>query len=487
MSGKKKHRSANEALRYLRGEISGLERYHFEREMETDPWLKEAMEGLESLTPDEAEEDILALHARLRRRLARRRRIALYSAAATVASLMIIGTIFLQIHDFNPRQDDEAMTGEEIPFISEKSDQEEETGLAPAAPAAAAPAAAAPAAAAPAAAAPAAAAPAAAAEKAERPPARDATREEIVVVEAAGRTMAAKAAPAEEPAPVQEAAAIAGAEAETEAAVVAGAPAETEAAAITGAAAEAEAAPLPRAAPAQGQLAVAPEVARSKRTVAEKKFGKLVMGKVSGVVVSAEDMDPLPGALVVVKGGDTGVVADALGHFSLPAEEDATTTLVASFVGMEPLEYPVVEGAEVELVMKPDISSQDEVVMVGHADGSAYGTTGRQMIAITAADQTGGSFSAARPVAGYSAFGHYIEQNIRYPAEDSVIGRAAVVLQFTVTSEGKITGIRPLRSPGERFAEEAIRLINEGPAWVPATNASGATDEVVRLRILFKE
>jgi hypothetical protein len=354
--------------------------------------------------------------------------------------------------------------------------------LAPAAPAAAAPAAAAPAAAAPAAA-----APAAAAEKAERPPARDATREEIVVVEAAGRTMAAKAAPAEEPAPVQEAAAIAGAEAETEAAVVAGAPAETEAAAITGAAAEAEAAPLPRAAPAQGQLAVAPEVARSKRTVAEKKFGKLVMGKVSGVVVSAEDMDPLPGALVVVKGGDTGVVADALGHFSLPAEEDATTTLVASFVGMEPLEYPVVEGAEVELVMKPDISSQDEVVMVGHADGSAYGTTGRQMIAITAADQTGGSFSAARPVAGYSAFGHYIEQNIRYPAEDSVIGRAAVVLQFTVTSEGKITGIRPLRSPGERFAEEAIRLINEGPAWVPATNASGATDEVVRLRILFKE
>ena len=114
MSGKKKHRNAHEALHYLRDELSGEERYSLEREMETDPFLKEALEGLEQVAPSEAEEDILALHARLKKRLARRRRIALYSAAATVASLLIVGTIFLQIYDFNPRPADETISTKEL-------------------------------------------------------------------------------------------------------------------------------------------------------------------------------------------------------------------------------------------------------------------------------------------------------------------------------------------------------------------------------------
>ena len=72
MSGKKKYKTAGEFLRYLRGELSGRERHAFERELEADPFEKEALEGLESLSGDEAEEDILSLHARLRKRLSRR-------------------------------------------------------------------------------------------------------------------------------------------------------------------------------------------------------------------------------------------------------------------------------------------------------------------------------------------------------------------------------------------------------------------------------
>ena len=46
----------NEILQYLKGGVSGIERHSLEREMETDPFLQEAMEGLEKVTPEEVEE-----------------------------------------------------------------------------------------------------------------------------------------------------------------------------------------------------------------------------------------------------------------------------------------------------------------------------------------------------------------------------------------------------------------------------------------------
>ncbi len=112
MSGKKKHRAANEYLQYLKGELSKQERYSMEKDLETDPFEKEAMEGMEMLAPDQAEDDILSLHNRLRKRLSRKRRIAWYSAAASIASLLIIGTVFLQIYDFNPEKSEKVLNEE---------------------------------------------------------------------------------------------------------------------------------------------------------------------------------------------------------------------------------------------------------------------------------------------------------------------------------------------------------------------------------------
>jgi len=102
MSDRKKHRTANEYLQYLKGDLSNQERHSIERELEADPFEMEAMEGLKMLTTDQAEVDILTLHTRLRKRLRRKRKIAWYSAAASIASLLIIGTVFLRIYDLNP-------------------------------------------------------------------------------------------------------------------------------------------------------------------------------------------------------------------------------------------------------------------------------------------------------------------------------------------------------------------------------------------------
>ena len=46
MSGKNKHRSANDYLQYLKGELSSQDRHTFEKGLEADPFEQEAMEVL---------------------------------------------------------------------------------------------------------------------------------------------------------------------------------------------------------------------------------------------------------------------------------------------------------------------------------------------------------------------------------------------------------------------------------------------------------
>jgi TonB family protein len=79
-----------------------------------------------------------------------------------------------------------------------------------------------------------------------------------------------------------------------------------------------------------------------------------------------------------------------------------------------------------------------------------------------------------------------MEKNIRFPAGDTLSKRGVVVLTFKINPDGSLSGIQTLRSPGEAFSEEAIRLLEEGPPWNPAQDESGTTEDVVRMRIVFK-
>jgi TonB-dependent starch-binding outer membrane protein SusC len=54
----------------------------------------------------------------------------------------------------------------------------------------------------------------------------------------------------------------------------------------------------------------------------------------TGIVTSAEDRQPLPGATVVVKGTTNGTITNFDGMYELNVPSNAT--LVFSFVGMDP-------------------------------------------------------------------------------------------------------------------------------------------------------
>ena len=451
MSHKKEHRSANEYLQYLKGELSNRERHAFEKGLEADPFEQEAMEGLEPLDSEQAEQDMLYLHNRLRRRLSRRRRVAFYSVAATVASLLIVGTVFLKIHDFNPGSEEKQVYQEEsfdtstpqeaqpLPPAQKETDISEPISPTPertvpmpqAAP------------------------------MKEGEPAKDAPKgrskgdPEIKVVdvqdEEPDETEVYDFAMAEEPITHMEA----------EPMVRAG---------------ENKAAPSTQKFGKRKKSLVQP-TAQSPQEISnvvanDRELEQMLTGKVTGIVISAEDQGPIPGAIVENRALNSGVFTDLDGQFDIPVQEDTPTTLVASFIGMETQEYQVSDGAHVELVMLPDATTLDEVVVVGY---------------LAQDEEKGMDYRVPEPAIGYKNYKQYVEQNIEFPQENKDLQRAIVVLKFKVTRTGEIKEVVALKSPGEAFTREAARLLMEGPSWNPASTDTGTKDESVRMRIVFKK
>ncbi|MCG8308332.1 MAG: TonB-dependent receptor [Cytophagales bacterium] len=97
--------------------------------------------------------------------------------------------------------------------------------------------------------------------------------------------------------------------------------------------------------------------------------------KITGKVISSEDDQGLPGVNVIVKGTSQGTVTDVEGNYSLdvPGEE---TVLVFSSVGYVQEEIAVGTQTVIDVSMVPDITSLEEIVVVGYGAQKKTNLTG---------------------------------------------------------------------------------------------------------------
>ncbi len=87
--------------------------------------------------------------------------------------------------------------------------------------------------------------------------------------------------------------------------------------------------------------------------------------KITGVVTSSEDGQPIPGVSIIVKGTTVGTTTNIDGKYEINAPADGTT-LIFSFIGMTTQEVEIQGRAIIDVVLQAETTELEEVVVVGY-------------------------------------------------------------------------------------------------------------------------
>ncbi len=489
---------------YSEGKMSEKERNAFERKLQKDPFEEDAAEGLSGVSREEAMHDLGNITSRIRRRIQKRRRITWYSAAAAVAAMAIVATIFFNTDQTGNKEFSKSSELRESPAQKAPAEAKKET---------------------------------------------ESTSSEMEEAESPGIVDPEKAAEdmfAEQEADV--------ALQETRVASETASPGETGQGAAPGGELTkdrrqdaipeiSEVIPIEDIEPEIEEVEIASEAddevlgfdmvlteedeitdpnqpllqeqkseinltesrmeptetAYKRSRLPEPSAGNMTSGEAAGVAIpetggpilsgiirSAEDLQPLPGVSVFLKGTDEGTVTDVAGYFSLPASKDYGTTVIASYVGMETEEFSLDTSQNFEIAMLPSNMSLDEVVVINSDEDTLRDQYGIELKDITPGELSIPIYQSASPVGGITAYKDYIDSALVYPHADLPDGKEVVVLKFYIGRYGRPHTFSIIRSPSEAYSEEATRVIQEGPDWEPASRDGEYVEDPVRLRVVFR-
>jgi TonB-dependent starch-binding outer membrane protein SusC len=87
--------------------------------------------------------------------------------------------------------------------------------------------------------------------------------------------------------------------------------------------------------------------------------------RVTGVVKDKSSGEAIPGVSIIISGTNTGTMTDADGVFALDVTSDSDI-LVVSFVGYTKQEIPVAGKTTIDIALDPDITTLEEVMIVGY-------------------------------------------------------------------------------------------------------------------------
>ena len=79
-----------------------------------------------------------------------------------------------------------------------------------------------------------------------------------------------------------------------------------------------------------------------------------------------------------------------------------------------------------------------------------------------------------------------LRNNLKYPEEalkSKVRGKAGI--EFTVSIDGSLNDFQVIKKLGYGCEEEIIRLVKEGPKWIPSTEDNKPFESTVRVRLRF--
>lgn len=146
-------------------------------------------------------------------------------------------------------------------------------------------------------------------------------------------------------------------------------------------------------------------------------FTAFAQTTVTGIV--SDDTGPLPGASILLKGTTNGVVTDFDGNYSIN-NIPADGVLQFSFVGFKTKEIAVNNQTQINIVLELDVSSLDEVVVVGYGTMKRSDLTGAVVSVSSESIEESVPTTIDQVLQGRSA-GVQIQQNSGAPGASSSI------------------------------------------------------------------
>ena len=217
----------------------------------------------------------------------------------------------------------------------------------------------------------------------------------------------------------------------------------------------------------------------SKRSTAGvQRPTKAAPSALSDVVLRGKVVDeagqPLPGVNVSVKDTNIGAVTNADGQYQLRVPT-GYGELVFSFIGFHSQEISIDGRQEVNVALNEDVTSLSEVIVVS-GYGPAHDNT-----------EVNSSFHPADPIGGRNAFKKYLESAVKNPAEavaNKVEGR--VIVRFTVQADGRLTDFEVVKGIGFGAEDALINAIKSGPGWKPGMQGNQPITDQVKVRYRFR-
>lgn len=424
MTKKKAHIDETSARRYLNKEMTDAERNAFEKELQKDPFAAEALEGLEPLSGAAFDQDLKELKARINKPK-KKKRIPYYAAAASILLLVTAGVLWMQLDKQNP-----------VPHLSENKIEEEiKTGEA-------------------------------AKETVEKieekaAPVLDEKRNDLQT-EKINNTNTSKEMGIRKESIVEKS--------ETKRMEKAAVPVQKER--------ESEVLEMEdQSLELDNEILFAAPKSKAAIARSEKKLHSLVQG----IVVSADDQQPIPGVSVTGKGTNKGVITDLEGRFNLPLNQDSSATLIASFVGMEAQEFQPNSDSNNIIELEPSQLALDEVVVVGYGSKQKKQVTGSVQVVKTEPQN-----SDAKPSVGFDKYFDYLNEHALLPA-DYPEQKLVVKVKIELDANGNILRITNANKTNEEYFTKAKTLIEDGPGWQPKYFNDRQVKSSVKFRIVFRK
>jgi TonB family protein len=224
---------------------------------------------------------------------------------------------------------------------------------------------------------------------------------------------------------------------------------------------------------------------------------------VKGTVVQ-HDGKPLEGATVILKGTNTGTIADVKGYFKLDNVPD-DGLLVVSFVGFKSKVLKPVFTSDMTISMMRDtvkflntnISTPPPppppppppVKDITAERAQEATAVVKEIPAVPQAEKEKYVVVESYPEfpGGGEAMVAWISANIKYPAEavkEKITGK--VYVNFVVDKEGKVKNAVVSKSVSPLLDAEAKRVISSMPDWKPATQAGKPVEVLFNVPVEFR-